>query len=199
MGLSPLQILNLLWNQGKKSMFIRLNVPLVLHALHVQNSCGDHVLDNILELRGWLAYAWNRFNVSACNIYLLTFHQWGNLYHFSLILSSKFPFLFFAPLLRWYAQIERSFPVTTCVEIFYLVVIITALTLAMPWRLSLVKSVLFLAKRCQNFLLVFSSPCGLLSLSSTNMLLMLAVDNWIMQFFLTAFLFMPLTHYFLWS
>lgn len=59
---------------------------------------------------------------------------------------------------RWFARIEHSFPVITCVEILFLAAITIVQNIAMPWKanlhyqlkrdvLNLVKCVLFLARR----------------------------------------------------
>lgn len=59
---------------------------------------------------------------------------------------------------RWFARIEHSFPVITCVEILFLAAITIVQNIAMPWKanlhyqlkrevLNLVKRVLFLARR----------------------------------------------------
>ena len=57
----------------KEACSLDQNVPLILHTLLVQSSCGDHVLDNTLELRGYMVgLCLEQIDVSACNIYLLT-------------------------------------------------------------------------------------------------------------------------------
>jgi hypothetical protein len=68
-------------------------------------------------------------------------------------------FSLFLSCIRWFAHIEQSFPVKICAEIFYHAAIIIVLKPAMPWRtcmqhpsvekeVNLVKSVIFLVKRC---------------------------------------------------
>lgn len=158
MALNLLLILNLHWKQRKRSQYIRVNVHLVLHALLAQNCFGGHVLANTLGQREWLVA-----------VFLLAIDKDSCLLHLLNRSMAIFPMKFssFLSCIRWSAHIEQSFLVKICAEIFYHAATIIVLKPAMPWRtcmqhpsrekeVSLVKSVIFLVKRCLYFYFLHS-------------------------------------------
>lgn len=67
-------------------------------------------------------------NISLLTAYMVTI---------TYLIPPDFKFLVFVVRIRCYAQLNHSFPVTTCVEISFLVAIIIVLNRAMLSRVSL--------------------------------------------------------------
>lgn len=171
MGHDRLLNQNLHWDQRKRNQIFSLNALQDLHALLALNLFGGHVLASTLEQRGWLVLHLFNFFFFSKQKHYINFYYYLSYFTqhcclLTLFLLWNFVFaggggsLLVVSHFRWYAQIEHSFPVKICVGMLFLVVITIVPNLAMLWRVcphdhwfnikeaSLVKSVIFLVKRC---------------------------------------------------
>lgn len=158
MVLNLLLILSLHLNQRKRRLHSRVNVLLAPHALPVLNLYGDHVLGNTLEKTKWfvllllLSCVWIFWRARLFQMISSKF----NLNYFLMIFLRTPPPP--PPPIRWSALINHCSTVKICVEILSHAVIIIARKPVMHWRdilpwtscwkVSLVKFVVFHAKRC---------------------------------------------------